>query len=208
MKKHDTSIPIIPDLYQLTPKDLSQASNVLGKAFREDPIWVEILKDEPEKFSIAFEVPLKECLKYGRVYCSSPSLEGIAAWLPSKYVNLNFFQFIWCGAFLSAMKLGSKIGKHISEVSKIITEDRKLNMKIPYIYLYVIGVSPENQGKGIGSHLINTMLDKLAPELPIYLETETEQNVKFYEKLGFKVLKKVTIPSLGLPMWEMVHERK
>ena len=208
MKRHDNSIPIIPDLYHLIPKDLSQASNVLGKAFGEDPIWVEILKDEPEKFSIAFEVPLKECLKYGRVYCSSPSLEGIAAWLPSKYVSVNFFQFIWCGAFLSAMKLGNKIGKRISEVAKILTEDRKLNVKEPYIYLYVIGVSPDNQGKGIGSHLINTMIGSLALEFPIYLETETEQNVKFYEKLGFKVLKKVSIPSLGLPMWEMVHERK
>ena len=208
MKKQDISIPVIPDLYQLSSKEISKACNILGRAFREDPIWEAILKDEPDKFSIAFEVPIKHSLKYGRVYCSSPNLEGIAAWLPSDKVNMNIFQLIRSGALFSALKLGGKIGKSIREVFEMIIEDRESNMKVPYIYLYAIGVSPEHQGKGIGSNLINKMLDYLPPELPIYLETETEQNVKLYEKLGFNVLKKITVPSLGLPMWEMLHDRK
>lgn len=208
MKKNNLPIPSIPELYQLTSKDLLQASDILGKAFMDDPIWIEILKDELEKFSIVFEVPLKHTLKYGKIYGYSSNLEGIAAWLPSHNVNMNFFQFIWSGAFRSALKLGKKIGKRIQEVFKTITEDRELNMKVPYIYLYVIGVLPEHQGKGVGSSLINAMLNTLPPEIPLYLETETEQNIKFYEKLGFKIMKEIRIPSVNLPMWEMVHERK
>ena len=208
MKKQDLSIPDIPDLYQLTSKDFSKACNILGEAFREDPIWSAILKDEPEKFSIVFEVPLKHSLKYGKVFCSSPNLEGIAAWLPSNKVNMNIFQLIRSGALFSALKLGNLIGKKIRDVFRMIIEDRDSNMKVPYIYLYAIGVSPEHQGKGIGSNLINKMMDHLPPELPIYLETETEQNVKLYEKLGFRVMKEITVPTLELPMWEMIHDRK
>ncbi|MFX1401800.1 MAG: GNAT family N-acetyltransferase, partial [Promethearchaeota archaeon] len=73
---------------------------------------------------------------------------------------------------------------------------------------YVIGVSPDHQNQGIGSKLINIMLDYLYPNLPVYLETETERNVRFYERLGFKVLKRITVPNLELPMWEMLHDRK
>jgi ribosomal protein S18 acetylase RimI-like enzyme len=208
MKNNKLIIPTIPDLYRLTSKDYSKACEVLGLAFQEDPIWKAILKDDPDKFSLVFGVPLKYSLKYGVVLASSPNLEGIAAWLPSDYIKSSFFRFLMSGALWSAMKLGSKIGKLIQEVFEIITEDRETNMKGTYLYLYVIGVAPEHQGKGIGSRLINSMLTHLPPKVPIYLETETERNVKLYEKLGFKVLKKIMVPSLQLPMWEMLHDRK
>ena len=205
---NNSIIPTIPDLYRLSSKGYSRASKVLGLAFQEDPIWKAILKDDPDKFSLVFGVPLKYSLKYGVVYASSPNLEGIAAWLPSDYVKSGFFRLLMSGALWSAMKLGSKIGKLIQEVFEIITEDRETNMKGTYLYLYVIGVAPEHQGKGIGSCLINNMLSYLPPEIPIYLETETERNVSLYERLGFKVLKKIMVPSLQLPMWEMLHDSK
>jgi len=208
MKKSKISIPIIPELYQLTHTDFTPACIMLGQAFREDPIWNEILKDEPDKFSILFGVPLKYTLKYGKVYGNSSNLEGIAAWLPSEYMNMNFYRLIRSGAFMSALKLGSKIGKVIREVFDIIVKDRESHMKGPYVYLYVIGVSPDHQKQGIGSKLINIVLDHLSTDIPIYLETETERNVRLYERLGFKVLKKITVPTLELPMWEMLYNRK
>jgi hypothetical protein len=41
---------------------------------------------------------------------------------------------------------------------------------------------------------------------PIYLETETEKNVRMYERFGFTVVKQITLPVINLPMWEMVRE--
>ena len=208
MKQNKIIIPIIPELYRLISNDYPRACRVLASAFQEDPLWRAILKDDLDKFPLVFGVPLKHCLKYGVVLASSPNLEGIAAWLPSQYIKLGFFRFLMSGTLWSAMKLGSKIGKLIQEVSDIITKDREANMEGTYLYLYVIGVAPDHQGTGIGSRLINSMLAHLPPEIPIYLETETERNVRLYERLGFKVLKKVMIPILQLPMWEMVHDRK
>jgi ribosomal protein S18 acetylase RimI-like enzyme len=208
MKKNKLIIPIIPELYRLTSKDYPRACEVLALAFQEDPLWRAILKDDLDKFPLVFGVPLKESLKYGVVLASSPNLEGIAAWLPSQYIKLGFFRLLMSGTLWSAMKLGSKIGKLIQEVSDIIIKDREDIMEGIYLYLYVIGVAPDYQGNGIGTRLINSMIDHLPPEIPIYLETETERNVRLYERLGFKVLKKVMIPILQLPMWEMLHDRK
>ena len=55
---------------------------------------------------------------------------------------------------------------------------------------------------------MKTMLDALQSEIPVYLETESKKNVGFYEKLGFEVLKKITVPILDLPMWEMLYRKK
>jgi hypothetical protein len=40
----------------------------------------------------------------------------------------------------------------------------------------------------------------------VYLETETEGNVAMYEKYCFEFVKKITLPVVNLPMWEMIRE--
>lgn len=42
-------------------------------------------------------------------------------------------------------------------------------------------------------------------EKAVYLETDTEDNVKLYEHYGFKVVKEVILPDLEIPMWEMAR---
>ncbi len=42
-------------------------------------------------------------------------------------------------------------------------------------------------------------------DLNLYLETEKEENLRFYEKHGFTVLEKINLPILDLPMWLMLR---
>lgn len=42
--------------------------------------------------------------------------------------------------------------------------------------------------------------------VPMYLETETEENVSIYEHFGFEMIQKITLPVVHLPMWEMVRD--
>jgi ribosomal protein S18 acetylase RimI-like enzyme len=59
----------------------------------------------------------------------------------------------------------------------------------PHWYLLTLGTSPAQQGKGLGSALIEQGTAKAeAAGLPCYLETATESNVAFYEKRGFEVI--------------------
>jgi len=43
-------------------------------------------------------------------------------------------------------------------------------------------------------------------KLPIYLETETESNVRLYERFGFKKLEQMNLPVINQPMWAMIRE--
>ena len=57
-----------------------------------------------------------------------------------------------------------------------------------FIYIQIIGVSSENQGKEYGRKLLRGLIE--VKKTPIYLETETESNVPLYEQFEFKFLSK------------------
>ena len=206
MKKNTLEIPTIEGLYQLTKDDFIPACNMLGKAFHEDPIWREIFKNQEEKIPLAFGVPIKYALKYGKIYSPTSDLEALAVWVPTPYVDTTSWRMIRSGAVLEALKLGQDIGKQIDTVFKQINKDRQNLMKGDYVYLSVLGVSPEKQGKGLGTNLVRAFQENLAPNVPIYLETESERNVSFYERLGFELVNKLQVPIFDLPMWEMVYQ--
>ena len=57
-----------------------------------------------------------------------------------------------------------------------------------------VGVLPSHQGKGIGSKFLNRFCHEVDACLsPAYLETDTDQNVRFYERFGFEVVKETEI---------------
>ena len=63
------------------------------------------------------------------------------------------------------------------------------------------------QGQGHGTKLLNHLIERGKKEnLPIYLETETEVNVKYYKKFGFEVVKEMILPIINQPMWIMIRE--
>ncbi|MFF3614588.1 GNAT family N-acetyltransferase [Streptomyces sp. NPDC002580] len=73
-----------------------------------------------------------------------------------------------------------------------------------HAYLWMIGVSPERQGEGLGSALIGSVLDRCDSEgLAAYLEASNDRSRALYERLGFVV----TGDPLDLPdgprMWPM-----
>ncbi len=208
MKSTSCILPDLLNCYSVKSEDFQKASITLGQAFSQDPIWTRILQGEPEKFPLVFGVPLKYSLKYGKVYASNSELQGIAAWVGTPYVDMSLWRLLRSGALKIIMKLGMKLGKRILNVFSQIEKDRKDLMKSPYIYLYALGILPQEQGHGIGSKLVKDMLDNLPLKLPVYLDTETEDNVRFYQRLGFEVVKEVQVLPYNLPMWEMVNWRK
>lgn len=71
------------------------------------------------------------------------------------------------------------------------SKDKKMNSfrpATPHYYLQMIGTAPEAQGKGIGSKMINFILEtSAANSKPVYLETSVLKNVEMYRKKGFVV---------------------
>lgn len=200
-------------LYRVKRGEIIRAGKVLADAFQHDPLWNKIFEGEPDiekRFRAHSEVPVRYCLKYGEVYAPSEDLEGVVAWVPGKYADMTAWRIIRSGAMGAAMRMGLNASKKLGPIFKPITEDRHEHMvNSNYLYLLVVGVATKLQGKGFGRKLIKAAIEKSEREgLQLYLETETEENVKMYEHFGFRLFKKIMLPIVDLPMWEMARKPK
>lgn len=95
------------------------------------------------------------------------------------------------------------------KILNVLEEEKKKCFKIhPHIYLAVLGVSQNNQKRGFGAKMMRALLEEAEKKgLPIYFETGTEGNVRFYEKCGFEVIKEITLPDCNLSMWYIVSKK-
>jgi GNAT superfamily N-acetyltransferase len=196
--------------YKLTFRDAFQAGEAMAGAFVDDPVWRKLFGGESDlarKYQAFFEVPIRICLQYGKVYATSDNFEGIVSYMPGRFSDITFWRFLRCGAFGCGMRIGMTAGKRMNDL-RVLPADRAIHSAgRPYIYLLLLGVKTAHRGKGLGGLLLRALMaDCDAQGLPIYLETETEENVRMYEHFGFRLIKKVTLDKLGLPMWEMVRE--
>ena len=73
-------------------------------------------------------------------------------------------------------------------------------------YLQMVGTHPDWQRQGIGSRMIGEGIERARTDgLPVYLETETAENVAYYRHLGFEVRTEWDVAEGGPHMWGMLH---
>jgi ribosomal protein S18 acetylase RimI-like enzyme len=120
------------------------------------------------------------------------------------------WRLIRSGAIRSGLKMAVQLYSKLGPVFKPIELDRKANMKGgPFIYLPALGVASEFQGQGLGGRLLGALIaESEQAGIPLYLETESESNVRWYEKFGFESVKRINLPVINLPMWEMARKPK
>lgn len=196
------------ELYKLQRSDVPRAAACLKDAFQSDPLWHLVFKDDPNKdqaLDAFFTVPLLYGLKFGKVYATSEALEGLAVWVPDKYANMTLFGLLRSGAMSYATKMNRSTMQNLSIVSNHLGPARKRLMKgLAYDYVTIVGVSSAYQGLGHGKKLMAAIQDDChSRDRAIYLETETIENVAFYEKLGFHLLDTIEFKKLNHPMWLM-----
>ncbi len=193
------------DLFRIKKQNLQDAVTVLDSAFSEDSMWKEVF-DDAKKNRILTEVMVRFCLTYGTFVSTSDKLEGVMAIAPYGK-DMNMLSIIRSGAFLLSMKIGNE-SKKFKVLSDAVDEAKKTLDLDPYIHLLIMGVSQDYQGKGLGGKLVRALIEKSESEnKPIYLETQKEDNVFFYEKYGFEVKKKIMLPEpFDLPMWLMFRD--
>ncbi|MFD5051738.1 GNAT family N-acetyltransferase [Streptomyces tendae] len=74
-------------------------------------------------------------------------------------------------------------------------------------YLWMIGVVPGRQGEGLGTALIESVLDRCDREgLPAYLEASSARGKVLYERLGFEFTGRTLDLPDGPRMWPMWRE--
>jgi ribosomal protein S18 acetylase RimI-like enzyme len=77
----------------------------------------------------------------------------------------------------------------IGKIKQVLNREKQIKATHPIdkmYYLWFIGVSASDQGKGIGSLLLQQVLQRAAlKNLSVFLETSTLKNIPWYKKMGF-----------------------
>jgi ribosomal protein S18 acetylase RimI-like enzyme len=194
----------------VAPKDFAVAGGVLGRAFLDDPLWSVLLSDpetRPADLARMFTGLVKTTTAAKGTAETTPGLEAAALWLgPGQ--DLGWWPMVRSGMAMArfAMKLPTADRRRMMAVLRQGEERRKELMPRPHWYLEAIGVDPQHQGAGFGSGLVRAGRRRADRDhTPVYLETETEGNVGFYEHLGFEVVEQTVAAGLDLPLWLMVR---
>jgi ribosomal protein S18 acetylase RimI-like enzyme len=203
----------LADLHEVQKPDIHRAGVALADAFQDDHVWQMVFKPEAtlEQRGTLFEVPVRYCREYGGVHAISKDLEGLAAWVPGELSHTTMWRLARTGGLLAGMRSLSactKIARDQGRIFAPLEKARKHHMEgRSYLYLWVLGVSAELQGQGLGGRLMGALVEKSEDEgVPIYLETHTDENVRWYEARGFEKLDRVELPIIDAPHWPMVRE--
>jgi len=191
----------------LAPNQMRDAGEVLARAFHDDPHWSWVLPCESRRAQALpwfMEAWAKYCCKCGQAYTTAGKVEGAAFWIPPGRYPQNLVRMMLSGLMLVPLRFGPAGFARL--MSGIACYERLHKRDVPprHWYLSTLGVDPPRQGQGIGGALLRPVLARADAEgLFCYLETEKEQNVRFYRRHGFEVAVEHDLPKGGPHFWTM-----
>lgn len=175
---------------------------ILGEAFVGDPLMKWISPD-PEFPRWCWSLAVSFFLPYKEVHVTENGL-GAAMWLPPG-VELNIhpsLTMLWNTYRHFGIKSIMRFFHYMNTLEKHHPEDK-------HYYLFAIGVRPIARNQGIGSALLEYVLQECDRiNVRAYLETSKSLNLQFYKRYGFEVRDEIALPNDGPPLWLMCRESK
>jgi len=149
-------------------------------------------------------------VKHGRVWGSyhDKKLEAVAIWQPPFEAGVSIWNMMMLGFAAAPWKFGMSATWRMMRVLELSEWHHKDTMQNrPHWTLYSIAVVPSRQSKGLGTALIQPVLQAADSEgISIYLDTDSERSLHFFENNGWKVVKDLKEPPVGPQFWTMLRE--
>jgi ribosomal protein S18 acetylase RimI-like enzyme len=193
------------EVVRLERDQLGGASDVLARAFQDDPAWVWLLPDAerrarllPWLFRVGFDVTAAD------VWSTPGTILGAARWLPPGRPAMRIAPTLRA-LVTTPFHLGAATGLFLS-YGRAVEQMRTEVAAGSHWYLAGIGVEPSAQRQGVGSALLRPGIEAAEREgLPTVLLTNNEANLGFYESHGFVVVREGRTPEDGPKAWAMVR---
>jgi ribosomal protein S18 acetylase RimI-like enzyme len=184
------------------------ASSVLARAFQDDPMMRYLIPDAARRTRLLpgfLGGVVNYCLSYGKVDVA-PNLAGAACWLPPGETGTTFWRMLRSGMVPASLRLGPAGFGRLMGLTSYMDRLHERRMPDPHWYLWLLGVEPSSKGLGIGGSLLRSGLARAdAARLPCYLETHNADNLKFYEKHGFRLADVAKASDRGIRIWTMTR---
>jgi ribosomal protein S18 acetylase RimI-like enzyme len=197
---------------RLAAADATLAAETLARAFANNPGMVWVLPDEARRAEqlrwmmtryVQFGLRYNECWRIDR------TLDGAIVWLPPGKTDTSVVQLLTVGFAFAPWVFGYQGLRNYLRAVELLDGLHDQAALGPHWYLFVIGVEPSRQHRGIGSQLLAPTLARAdAASHPCYLETDRPEDVAFYQKHGFHVHAEYTYPSAGPKGWTMIRDPK
>ena len=195
---------------ELTPKDFNHAAILLAEAFYDNPPHVCIFPDSATRFE-SLQWGLKAFLKlnlspptpigksFALVEANQPpgirQVKAMAFWNYPESKSASFISKLKSGWLTIPFKYDRATFQRLKKAMMAIDETKKevLGQNKAW-YLNNMVVAKELRGTGVGSKLLGHQLESVVipSGFPAIAMTQKEINVKFYQKLGFKIANKST----------------
>ncbi len=189
----------------LLAADCAVAATRMAAAFHDDPAIQYLLPDKmqrPAQLTWLMNTFLSYGARYGRVIVAGETPVGTAICLPSELAAASFHRLLRCGWGCAPYRLGWAACRHLHTMTRTVQRHRLRLMPGRHLYLLSLSVSPDCQGEGAGSALLEAVLEHAAShQLPCYLETFHGANLGFYLRHGFALLSEARLPDGNLPFW-------
>ncbi len=188
-----------------TTADIDALGTALARAFATDPVWGWMVPDRDrweQWAAAAFVQDVTVRRRQGHVYTAGNGDDavGAAMWSPPG---------MWRGSLVDQAREAPSMMRLIgrSALRRGMTIRRgmeKAHPRTDHWYLAVLGTDPAHQGKGVGSAMLQPVLERCDLDgVGAYLESSNPANVPFYERHGFRVTGQISpggSPPLDL-MW-------
>ena len=188
----------------------NKATDVLVAAFFNYPMFELYFPDltKRKKVMTWYLGKVMNCaLRYGEVY-TTPDLSGVVFTLPPGHTKISQWEYIQQGFLPAPFFLGVPDFIRSQRCEAFVSnEHEKLMKNRAHYYLWGLVVDPSRKKQGVGAALLTQVIEKAdAENMPIYLETHDENNVAYYQRMGFQLVRSARILNFEVPIWCMIRE--
>jgi ribosomal protein S18 acetylase RimI-like enzyme len=175
-------------------------SRTLASAFHDDPVFGWCIPDATRRAAVLprfFELCAAALLPYEESQLVGPGA-AVALWVPVGRPPVPEEQ---AAAFEAAV--ADLVGEDMERFGAIMAMLDEHHPIEPNRFLWFLGVETAVQGRGLGSTLLASMLERCDREgLAAYLDATSEHNRRLYERHGFVVMAKRSV-DCSPPLWAM-----
>ncbi|HEY0709177.1 MAG TPA: N-acetyltransferase [Polyangia bacterium] len=184
------------------PVDRDRVVAMMVRAYHDDPLVNWVLRKDRHRdaaWSLFFKTSVELYLPLDASWVIE-SGRGCALWAPPDKWRLGLRrQLLLLPRMVRMLGIGG-LGRGLGALARMEHQHPKL----PHHYLYLLAVDPDDQGRGFGSALLESGLERVDQQgTGAFLETSNPRNLSLYQRHGFEVATSLQVHPSAPTVWSM-----